>query len=247
MSFLFGVFVCCFSQKCERNDLSYQNHQVFSFCKSQIDSFNVNLDNYRLVLSRYNIKDELAICQQLIYVYSNFPVVEYNILNHRNNQKIVSAISDTVLSILSSINKEHLTNDYKDLILSLINEKTKDNDKLYCLYLVENLLMNSYLSYVYQNSICLSYGELLNITSKDIIKLGETYRSQLIFSIKDISGNKGFVEMLNDTVAKQIVLDGNTFIEKPTRRGKHNHDFVLFLSGFYGNRGWSTSVDYEVK
>lgn len=247
VNFFLGALAYYFSQRGENNDLLPQEGQLFSLSKSQIDTFRIDLDNYRSVLSRHNINRELTICNQFIYLYSNFPVVEYNILNRRNNQKIISSIIDTVLVALPSIGKEYLSDDYRTLLLSLTKKTTSDNIKLCYLYLVENSLMNSYLSYVYHNSISLSHAELLNIASKNIIKLGETYRSQLIFSIKDITGNKDLVEMTDDTSAKQVVWDGTTYVEKPTSAGKIHHDFLLFFSGFYGNRGWKTSVDYEVK
>jgi len=248
VSFFLGASLAyIFLQRGENNDSLPQESQLFSLRKSQIDTFKIDLDNYRSVLSRYDIDKELIICNQFVYLYSIFPVVEYNILNRRDNQKIISSIIDTVLVVLPSIGKEYLSDNYRTLLLSLTKNTTSDNIKLCYLYFVENSLMNNYLSYVYQNSISLSHAELLNIASKNVIKLGETYRSQLIFSIKDISGNKDLIEITDDTLAKQVVWDGTTYVERPTSTGKIHHDFLLFFSGFYGNRGWETSVDYEVK
>ncbi len=246
-SFFLGVLSYGFLQRDKDKYLLSQDDHFFLLSKSQIDTFKIELDNYRSELSRYNVDKELKTCDQMIYLYSIFPVVEYNIRNQRNNQKIISSILDTVFFLLPSINKDYLSNNYKALLLSIKEKKTSDNVKLYYLYLIENSLMNNYLSYIYQNSISLSNAELLNIASKDVIKLGESYRSQLIFSIKDISGNKNLVELLNDTVANQIVWDGITFVEKPTCRGKVHHDFLLFFTGFHSMRGWEASVDYEVK
>lgn len=247
ISFFVGALAYGFLHREGYRDLSFQENQLISLNKSQLDTFRSDLDNYQLTLSRYNVNDELKICNQMIYLYSYFPVIEYNILHRKNSQKIISSILDTVLIVLPSIKKEYLSDNYKTLLLSLSDKKINDNVKLSYLYFVENSLMSNYLSHVYRNSISLSYAELLNITSKDIIKLGETYRSQLVLSIKDVSGNKDLVELLDDTTAKPVEWNGITFVEKPTNRGKYHHDLLLFLSGFYGNRGWRTSVDYDVK
>ena len=242
-----GVTHQILTKKDSPKDPASPDNQFLILDRSLVDTFNNYLEDYCLSLARYNSRNELKMSNQMKFLCSHLPVIEYNIAIGKGNQKIISEIIDTLNIFLPSIEKEYLSDKFRSMLSSFTEENEDDKMTVCNLHILENMLMNLYLSHVYRNSISLCHAEFLNNATKDTIRLGETYISKLTFSMMDISGNNNMVKLLNDSTVQPITLKGDSFVETPTSKGNYHHDLLLFVPGFFGERGWHTSVDYVVE
>lgn len=227
---------------------SEDNLMLLSLQEDYIKEFkNYSLD-YSQIINKYGLKDDYALFESIHNILKEIESVECEIFNNKKVTKsyfedLINNI-DNYCNLLGIPDKSQY---YVKAILSLLNSKSSVIEKKNQLKSVEIMLIQEYMANIYKKSVILSGAELLSFPEKDTIKLGDKFMTNFIFSVYDITENKMFFELINDTSVRHLNLINSKFEETPSRKGHHHHEIMLMYTGFYRNNIWQTSVDYYVE
>lgn len=227
---------------------SKDNLMLLSIQEDYIKEFKNNSLDYSQIIKKYGLKDEYALYKSIQNILNESESLEYETFNNKNVTKshfedLINSIDD-YCDLLDIPDKSQY---YKKAILSLFNSKSSKIEKKNQLKSIEIMLIQEFMSNIYQNSVILSGAKLLNFPEKDTIKLGEKFMTDFVFSVYDITENKMFLELINDTSVIHLNLINSKFEETPSRKGNHHHEIMLMCAGFYRNNIWQTSVNYYVE
>lgn len=212
-----------------------------------MDDFKTSLDCYQMGLMKNNINNEFELCEDMQSLCKQCSDMEHSILVHVIDIDSLEVLKANVVALLTKLDKTCYIEDSKTVLSSINNDDFSTSEKLNQLYAIENILVYHYLSHIYKESAIISYAELLSIAKSDTIRLGEEYVSKLIFSVKDVTDNKSFYRMLNDSTVQPIKVIDSEFREVPTEKGFHHQDILYEITGFYMSKFYKVSIDYYVK
>ena len=249
MAFIIGFVSAWFL-----HGLTYRSNnfsKIMNLRDAYKDSLQQAIDNYGLALQQYGQEsDEWKACRSMQTVLQQFDYVGQEIQLCRYTPQLVNNLMDTVSAFLPFIEQQH-NKEIINEVLAAISGNDRDrrsiNEDMLLLYSVENFLAYQYVAYNCRHSIGISYAELMNYPQKSTIQLGETYSSQLVFSVTDVIGNRDILEIDTNVCANRLKLDGMRYTEKPLSVGHYHHDLILMVPSLFAIKGWTTAIDYDVK
>lgn len=248
LSLIIGIIVgIIISAICIRPKFSINCQKMLYLQESFAYNFRVKNLDYAQTLKKYNLKNEYQLNIQIQNIQKSCELLKNGILDNDIQQKNINYLNSIIAKFCNLLNLNEKSLTYQNVISSIPTDDSNNESKLSKLYVVENLLIQDYLTYIYSNSIIVSRAELINISQNDTINLGESYSSQLVFSSFDITGNKDVYERINENEIKQININESCYKEKPNKKGHHHHNIMVFYNGFYETKGWETSIDYYVR
>lgn len=224
------------------------NLMLLSVQEDYIQEFKKNSLDFSQILKEQGLKKDYDLYNVIHNILNESESLEYGALNERNTkQGSFKNLNNSIADYCDMLGVPEKTHYYQEAISSLHSNKSGIIEKKNQLKSIEILLIQDYLSNIYQNSITLSGAQLLSFPEKDTINIGDTYSTNLVFSVYDITGNKMFLELINDTSVRYLSLKGTCFEETPIHKGPYHHDIMLMCAGFYKNNIWQTPIDYYVK
>lgn len=248
MAFIIGFVSAWFL-----HGLTYRSNnfsKIMNLRNAYKDSLQQAIDNYGLALQYDQESDEWKACRSMQTVLQQFDYVGQEIQLCRYTPQLMDNLMDTIAFFLPFIEQQHNKGIISD-VLAAIGGDDKDrmsiNEDMLLLYSVENFLAYQYVAYNCRHSIGISYAELMNYPQKSTIQLGETYSSQLVFSVTDVIGNRDILEIDTNVCANRLKLDGMRYTEKPLSVGHYHHDLILMVPSLFAIKGWTTAIDYDVK
>jgi len=230
--------------------LTHRNNsytKVTNLRNAYIDSFHYAIDNYCLALSCDKESDNWKACKSMQSICRQFDYIGNEIQLCHCIPQLRNNLMDSISFFLSIIEKQQYKGVVEDALSAISDDESDINENMHLLYAVENFLTYQYVAYNCRHSIGISYAELLNYPQKNTIKLGETYSTQLVFSVTDVIGNSNLLEIDTGNIAKQLVLNEMRFSQKPSTAGHYHHDLILMVPSLFSEKGWTTSVDYDVR
>ena len=170
----------------------------------------------------------------------------YNNLNNihtllKNTKNTLPQNVDTTLFVETlKENGIHIGENMRKLIGIMNSPKYSLAEKRHTLSLIKIFCLQESINMFGDNATPLSYAKIINYSEKDTVKLGDTYRSQIIFSPMDVAGNV-------------IILDnGDTikygfFEEKAMKKGWNHHMGKMEILNYSGSAFFNVDIDYFVK
>ena len=193
--------------------------------------------------------DTIKIGSSYSYIPFSHPKIlvrYYNNLNNihtllKNTENTLSQNVDTTLITETLKGNGILIGENMRILIGILNStKYSLAEKRHTLSLIKIFCLQESINMFGNNATPLSYAKIINYPEKDTVRLGDTYRSQILFSPMDVAGNI-------------IVLDnGDTikygfFEEKATKKGWNHHVGKMEILNYSGCSFFDVDIDYFVK
>jgi len=235
--------------------LIFITREYYKNKKSNNDLINLLSDqyehNYQLLNDCVNYFDngdssffyEKKECQSMLYLINYLRSIENNlpIKNNIGINKIIGSLiknpkdSKLIFSMLNSI---------KNNSYSLKENKIT-------LLILENYMMNNYLTKISQNLYYIKFGKVINVSQTDTVNFGEKYCSELKFVINDINDNDNFYILQENINCLDLnisdTIHGGIYEVLATKKGLNSVNGIFLYKSIYSGRYFKFNIEYYVK
>ena len=170
--------------------------------------------------------------------------------NYKIANKMISEIDKNVaqgekidIEALTNFLDEELFLDkevIQDIAFSLQSNNITQCEKSAILLELKSYTYQRLIGNFYSYSFPLTYGEIINISQKDTIKIGEKYKSQIVFNLMDLKRNTIIMEE-GDT------LQNGIFEEISIKKGINNKKGYIYINNLGKTLVFDVEFDYFVK